>query len=176
MAFPPADYASSVLPLAACKAPRSQWQEWFSWAYIQSIAAAAGVTPYVAPIDANQTDLLVQTWYPLNGQVRMIGLQLKSTHAPKFVEDGAYVVHDLEGERFNRLLESSTVPRFMVVIAVPPPEVALVTLASDTATLSAAAWWGRIEGEPTEQSYKRVRIPTAQRFDAAGLTTMLLDA
>jgi hypothetical protein len=106
----------------------------------------------------------------------MVGLQLKSTYSPDFVENGSFVVHDLEGERYNRMLEPGTVPRFMVVIVVPPPDAALIQLEEEAATLRAVGWWGRVEGEPTDQEYKRVRIPTTQRFDADGLLEMLASA
>lgn len=175
MTYPPAAYSSTVLPFD-CQAPRDHWQEWFSWGYVMSVAAAAGLAPKLQLIDANQTDMEVQTWRPFEGSVRTIALQLKSTHAPEFVEDGAYVVHDLTAERYNRLLEQGTVPRFMVVVVVPSPDAALVNLNGADTTLSGVAWWVRVQGEPTDQKYKRVRIPTSQRFDVTGLQTMLRQA
>src|SRR5687768_8064448 len=109
MTYPPPGYTSNILPLE-CEAPRPRWQEWFSWAFIGSVAAAAGLVPQVLPIDANQTDILIQSWQPIDDEVRSIGLQLKATYAPEFVEAGQYVVHDLEGERYNRFLEHSRIP------------------------------------------------------------------
>ena len=46
----------------------------------------------------------------------------------------------------------------------------------DVATLGAAACWVRVSGEPTDQQYRRIGVPTAQRFDSAGLTAMLVQA
>lgn len=117
---------------------------------------------------------MVQTWRPLDGEIRTIGLQLKSKHRPEFVDDGAYVVHDLEGTRHNRLLEPGNVPRFFVIVAVSPEPTPLVRLRPDHALLGAAAWWVRVEGPPTAQRYCRIKVPTSQRFDTAGLTEMLL--
>ncbi|MCW3048000.1 MAG: hypothetical protein JWO74_2284 [Solirubrobacterales bacterium] len=177
MPYPNVNYAAEVLPLELDgDVPRAHWQEWFSWAFVQAVASAAGLTAEVKLIDANQMDITVQTWHPLDGQIRTIGLQLKSKQNPEFVEQGEYVVHDLEGRRYNRLLERGNVPRFFVVVAVPPPPASLVQLTSDQATLGAAAWWVGVTGEPTDQQYRRIRVPTAQRFDTAGLTEMLRQA
>src|SRR4051812_46707905 len=139
MVYPDHDYSAEVLPLDV-EAPRARWQEWFSWAFIQAVASAAGLTIEVRVIDANQIDMLVQTWRPLDGSIRTIGLQLKSKYHPEFVDDEQFVVHDLEGARFNRLLEAGNVPRFFVIVAVPAPPTALVQLTSDEATLGAAGW------------------------------------
>lgn len=171
--YPRAEYSASISPLEN-QAPRSRWQEWFSWAYVQSIASASGLAPDVKPIDVNQIDVQITTWGMFEGRVRSIALQLKSTYVPEFVEDDAYVVHDLPGERYNSLLEPSDVRRFLVIVAVPSPPEPLISLDCNVAHLQAAAWWGVVEGEPTAQATKRVKLPTGQRFDVEGLKTMLL--
>lgn len=177
MAYPDVDYKADVHPLAFdSEVPRAHSQEWFSWAFVQSVAFAAGLPAEVKLIDSNQMDILVQTWRPLNGAVRTIGLQLKSKQNPEFVSDDEFVVHDLEGDRYNRLLEAGNVPRFFVIVAVPPAPAPLAKLASDHGIMHAAAWWVRVTGNPTTQNYQRIRVPTAQRFDSAGLTAMLLQA
>jgi hypothetical protein len=175
--YPQTDYSSEVLPLDTdAEVPRAHWQEWFSWAFVQAIASAAGVTAEVKQVDSNQIDLFLQTWRPLQGQVRTIALQLKSKNRPHFVDDEKFVVHDLEADRYNRLLEPGNVPRFFVVVAVDEAPAPLVQLVSDSAKLAAGAWWTRIDGPPTDQQYKRIKVPTNQRFDAAGLRAMLLQA
>lgn len=177
MPYPDVNYAAEVLPLEQdADVPRDHWQEWFSWAFVQAVASAAALTAEVKLIDANQMDIMVQTWRPLDGQIRTIALQLKSKQNPEFTHQGAYVVHDLEGSRYNRLLEDGNVPRFFVVVAVPPAPASLVQLTSDRAMLGAAAWWVGVTGEPTDQAYRRVSVPTAQRFDTAGLREMLEQA
>jgi hypothetical protein len=175
--YPNADYTADVLPADAdAIAPRTRWQEWFSWAFIQAIGSASGFSAEVKLVDSNQTDILIQTWRPLDGMVRTIGLQLKSKQHPEFVDGDTYVVHDLEGERFNRLLEAGNVPRFFVIVAVPPEPVPLMQLSADHAVLEAAAWWVRVTGEPTTQQFRRIKVPTSQRFDSAGLLAMLSQA
>jgi hypothetical protein len=120
-------------------------------------------------------DVMVQTYGPYEGKIRTVGLQLKSTYAPSFVEEDAYVAHDLSADRYNQLLAPSDIQRFLVIIAVPRPPAATVALESDVAHVQAAAWWGRVEGEREEvQQTRRVKLPTNQRFDAEGLKAMLL--
>jgi hypothetical protein len=172
--YPQAGYTAEVAPLSD-PAPRAHWQEWFSRAFVQSVASACGVAPDVKPIDSNQMDVIIQTWGAYEGKIRTIALQLKSTYAPKFVENDAYIAHDLPGERYNQLLLPSDVRRFLVIIAVPRPPQPVISLDCDVVHLQAAAWWGKVAGEPTDpQKDKRVKLPTSQRFDADGLKTMLL--
>jgi len=83
-------------------------------------------------------------------------------------------VHDLPGEHYNRLLDPSDIRRFFVIIEVPAPPTSVIALDSNVAHLEAAGWWGIVEGERTDQDYKRVKLPTHQRFDVDGLKTMLL--
>jgi hypothetical protein len=117
--------------------------------------------------------VLIETWRPLEGRVRMIGLQLKSTMNPKFVDSDTNVAFDLERDDYNGMLTPGNVPRFLVVVAVPRPPAPLVSLASDRAPLEAAAWWGEVPGPATSQTTKRVKIPIKQRVDADGLLQML---
>ncbi len=105
--------------------------------------------------------------------MRVVGLQLKSTFNPTFVDNETHVAFDLDRDDYNGMLIEGTVPRFLVVVAVPRPPTALVALSSDAAALNAAAWWGRVDGEPTAQVTKRVKIPVDQRLDTNGLLQML---
>jgi hypothetical protein len=169
--YPQAGYTASVTPVDG--AERSHWQQGFSFAFVQSIAAACGLSADIKPSDTNQMDVIVQTWGVYQGSVRTIALQVKSTYSPEFVEDNQYVVHDLKGDRYNRLLDPSNIRRFLVIVAVPPPPTPVVSLDCDVAHLQAAGWWGVVQGERTDQGTKRVKVPTAQRFDVEGLKTML---
>jgi hypothetical protein len=175
MPHPVAAYSAQVLP-AECEAPRPRWQEWFSWAFVQSVANAAGLVAQVPTIDSNKKDVMLETWRPLGGRMRVVGLQLKSTYNPSFVDNHSNVAYDLDRDDYNGLLIEGTVPRFLVVVVVPTPPTALVELTSDSAALGAAAWWGKVEGEPTTQTTKRVKMPVDQRLDADGMLQMLRQA
>jgi Domain of unknown function (DUF4365) len=119
-------------------------------------------------------DVIVQTHGAVKGRVRSIALQLKSTHRPKFVENDAYVTYRLSKRRYNQLIEASDLRRFLVVVALPAPPEAAVSLECDAAHLHGAAWWGVVQGSPTTSDTKQIKIPTNQRFDAHALEAMLL--
>jgi hypothetical protein len=172
VAYPDSTYSADIHPVS-CEAPRPRWQEWFSWAFIQSIGSAAGLVVQVPGIDSNKKDVLVETWRPLDGRLRMIGLQLKSTMNPQFVDSNSNVAFDLDRDDYNGMLIRGNVPRFLVVVAVPRPPGALMSLSSDRAPLEAAGWWGEVPGPATSQTTKRVKIPVCQRVDADGLLEML---
>ena len=125
---------------------------------------------------AKKEDLQVETWRPYDGRQRVIGLQLKSTHSPTFTHEDANVAFDLDRDDYNGILMPGSIPRFLVVVAVPAPPQALVSLKSPHAWLEGAAWWTSVPGPPTTQANKRVSIPVSQRLNAAGLFEMLRQA
>jgi hypothetical protein len=47
----------------------------------------------------------------------------------------------------------------------------VIELTSNQATLSAAARWARVSGEPTDQQDRRIRSDRAGWLDSAGLAT-----
>ncbi len=59
MPYPVVTYSSQVLP-TNCEAPRPRWQEWFSWAFVQSVANAAGLVAQVPTIDSNKKDVMLE--------------------------------------------------------------------------------------------------------------------
>jgi hypothetical protein len=172
--FPPAGYNLDVMPLnSGCEPPRTTWQEWFSWAFVMSIATACGLVVQVPVVDNQKKDLQVETWRPLDGRQRTIGLQLKSTYRPVFVDELKNVAFDLERDDYNGILIPGSIPRFLVVVAVPAPPTALVSLHDGHARLQGAAWWGVVPGPETTQITKRVKVPVDQRVNAGGLFEML---
>lgn len=108
------------------------------------------------------------------GKVRTIGLQVKSTLAPKFSADGAHVSIDLTNDDWSKLLMPGNVPRFLVVVVVPRKPHPLATLRGSVEQLGAAAWWSKVSGPgPQPGKGQRINVPTSQRFDDRGLIEML---
>jgi len=79
--YPQAHYTATVLPLEN-HAPRPRWQEWFSWAFVQAIASATGLTAQVQLIDANQVDIMIQTWGTYEGKVRTVAYNSSRPSSP----------------------------------------------------------------------------------------------
>jgi hypothetical protein len=173
--LPPDAYRHDHSPFGG-DAPRARWQEWVSWAVVSSIASSCGLVVQTLPIDANRKDLQVETWGALEGAQRTIGLQLKSTINPNFVDHGAALAIDLARDAYDDLMAPASVPKFLVVVAVASPPDPLAVSEQQAITLNAGAWWSQVSEPSTGNANQRVRVPTAQRFDATALRTMLLKA
>jgi hypothetical protein len=179
--FPPAGYRTTVHAgeFPGGTAPDNTYKEWFSWAVVAATAAAAGLVVHIPSIDANKNDVRLETWGPWDGRTRTVGLQLKATSKPRFVgpPDSRSVAFPLDSDSYNELVGESTMPRFLVVVALPDIGQCWVRQRESLIGLSAAAWWVEVKGETTNNETSRtVHLPVAQRFDLIGLRKMLEQA
>lgn len=179
---PPAEFRHSIVPAAAMtlgdgQAPVSTFQEWFSAGVVTAVASAAGLVPQVMPIDANKIDMQVQTWGPFEGRMRVIGLQLKSTHRPQFSRDRSFLSYSLDRADYEQLRAPGSIPRFLVVVVVPRPTAPWVRVRSNIVALGAAAWWCAItDPTPISTDTKTIRVPTENRLDAPALLNLMRHA
>jgi hypothetical protein len=175
--FPLPQYQGELRPgtYPGGTAPDNRYKEWFSWAVVSAVVGAAGLPCQIPVIDVNKFDVQVNTWGRWQGRARTIGLQLKSTSSPSFVgpPDVPDLAFKLRGADFNSLSEPNNIPQFLVVVCLPTLDERWLLHGADSFSLDAAAYWMRVEGEETDQSYKTVHLPTSQRFDVDGLTQML---
>lgn len=122
--------------------------------------------------------MTVQTWGPLGGKVRTVGLQLKATSNPRFVSHQGCdsVAFSLEGEHYNDLCSPASFPRFLVVVALPQTHEPWVHLRSSIVALRTAVWWTAVSGPTTSQQTKTVHLPVTQRLDDQAFADMLAAA
>lgn len=139
------------------------------------MTSAAGLVCQFPAVDVNKADVKVETWGLWNGRARTIDLQLKATSSPGFIgpRDNQRLAFSLAGADYNSMVEPRTVPCFLVVVCLPELDGCWVRQRPNMLALSAGAWWLRVTGEPTEQATITVHLPIEQRFDVAGLRTML---
>ena len=91
------------------------------------------------------------------------------------LSDDRQLAFALDSDSYNDLIEESTVPRFLVVIATPDIGACWVRQRPSLIGLNAAAWWGRVDGEKTDNTAtKTVHLPVNQRFNLDGLREMLM--
>jgi hypothetical protein len=140
------------------------------------VVSAAGLVVQFLTVDNQKKDLQVETWGALEGRQRVIALQLKSTYNPTFTDNGNNVAYDLDRDDYNGIVVSGTIPRFLVVVAVPRPPQPLVSVTAPHSKLHGAAWWGKVPGPETNQTTKRVTIPATQRLTSTGVFEMLRQA
>lgn len=156
-------------------APPNRYKEWFSWSVVAATTSAAGLVCQPLPIDANKADVQISSWGALNGRVRTVALQLKSTSSPKFIgpPDNQRVAFRLDRDDYNSLILPNNVPTFLVVVGVPDLDGCWVKQQPSQVVLNAGAWWLRVSGQPTEQETITVHLPIEQRFNASALREML---
>ena len=178
--YPPVDFRRSVAPSATgfelgLEDQPNNFREWFSWTVIASVASAAGLICHVPTIDVNQTDIRVETYGLWKGAQRSIRIQAKASSSLSMVSAGGahYVTHQLKRARYDALLQPSTNPIFLVLVALPPLEESWTDLTASTHVLNAAAWWGQPTEPATGNATQMVRIPVDQRLDVASFEAMM---
>lgn len=175
--YPDISYRSAVVPedFDGDPAPETHYKEWFSWAVVASTAAAAGLIVHVPAVDDTKSDVRVETFRAWEGKYRHMALQVKATANPTFIgpPEATKLSYSLDAGTYNALVQDSSIQRFLVVVAVPPQDQCWVRLRSSIVVMNAGAWWCEVTGEETDQGSKTVHLPVEQRFDLAGLETML---
>jgi uncharacterized protein DUF4365 len=101
---------------------KNNFREWYSWAVVASVASGAGLICHIPSIDANKTDVRVETVSLWQGRQRSIRLQLKASSDIGTARVGGvdYVTHSLDRDYYDEMQEPSTVPLFLVLVALPP--------------------------------------------------------
>jgi hypothetical protein len=129
-------------------------------------------------IDVNKVDVRVETVGAWNGRQRSISLQLKATSKVGTATVGGidYVTMSLDREYYDDMRVASTVPLFLVVVALPPLTTTWTRVRQGIHALNSATWWGVPSDPPNGKKTQIIRIPASQRLDLAGLQTMLASA
>ncbi len=154
---------------------KNNFREWYSWSVVASVASAAGLVCQVPVIDVNKADVMISTLGLWHGRVRSVSLQLKaSSDVGTAREKGVdYVTQVLKRDYYDEMQQESTVPLFLVLVALPPLESPWTRVRQNIHALHAAAWWGAVTDPPNGKESQTVRIPASQRLDVVGLRTML---
>jgi hypothetical protein len=157
--------------------PRNARQEALCRAYVQAVAARAGVG-YLAPGADFGTDLSLRGIEHEGNKYRdssvQLDLQLKSTTRAGVTDSS--VVYDLPVRNYDYLRAlTSWNHRLLVVLVLPEREEDWMTQTVDELILRHAAFWYSLRGAgPTDAtSSRRVTIPRTQLFGADALLAML---
>ena len=156
---------------------RNHRQESLSRAYVQAVAARAGVVCSVPDLDYG-IDLTLRAVDERNGFVDagvLLDLQLKATiNADN--SDPATIGYDLRVVDFDKLRRIDLpVPRILVVLELPPAETTWVTQTEDELILRCAAFWISLRGRAAASGTKttRIRLPRTNVLTPAAVTDLL---
>lgn len=153
-----------------------------SYAYLHAVAAHAGASCSASGrhLDNAGVDATLTGWGPFPGggyrQEVNINIQLKATvKAPTIV--GSSFSYSLDGiQRYNDLrTDAVALPRILVVLFLPHAREEWITHEDNGLSLHRCAYWVSLRGaQPsTNKTAQTVYLPTCQRFDVAGLSTLM---
>jgi hypothetical protein len=148
--------------------PSNLQQEWLSRAYVQAVAARAGVITSKPDPDLG-IDLCLRAVRREANQYQDAGvqldLQLRSTTRASVTD--TEVRYDLDVRTYNYLRQASALcPRLLVVLVLPEDEALWLSQSPEELVLRHCAYWMSLVGaEPTPAtSSVRITIPRSQAF------------
>ncbi len=156
---------------------RNHRQESLSRAYVQAIAARAGVICSVPELDYG-VDLTLRAVDEANGFVDagvLLDVQLKATTIAA-ITDPTVVGFDLRVAEYDRLRRFDLpVPRVLVVLELPSDEADWIVQTPAELILRHAAFWLSLRGMPATASNVsvRVKLPRANLFTPTALSELL---
>ena len=148
-------------------------KEALSWAYVRAVAGFAGYTVSVENFDRDGIDLRIHAGGWLSPS---IGIQLKATvRLGDARPDGNYRYNDLPAENYERLIRPSQVPRYLVLLALPPDESDWLAVSVDCLMMQRCAYWVSLVGQPEKDNLRTVTvsIPPGNWFDPDALQQLL---
>ena len=157
--------------------PRNQRQEALSLAYVQAVAAKAGVICISAGWDVG-IDVSLRT-VEIPGQRRgpgkvQLDLQLKSTTRGNIRND--HLMYDLDVKNYDDLRVSAAMcPRLLVVLVLPEEEADWLGQSAEELILRHCAYWTWLGNAvpTTAVATVRVAIPVSNVFSVAALQALI---
>jgi Domain of unknown function (DUF4365) len=157
--------------------PTNHRMEGLSRAYLQAVAASAGVNVLYQLFDFG-VDVCLRAVDQEDGRYEdageVIDVQLRST-TRAIVGDNS-IDFDLDVRTYDYLRRSSlNRPRLLVLLVLPEAEVEWIAQDERELRLRRCAYWLSLRGLPPSEatSSVRVSIPRSDVFDATGLTRLL---
>ena len=152
-------------------------KEQFNVAYINALAAQAGINRGRTEVDDDSVDVFL-TGKGYAGKIRnpQIQLQLKCTSQDFFA--GSVLRFPLNRKNYDDLRGCNVLcPRYLVVLVVPKDETTWIEHADDGMILRHTCYWVSIRDLPDSANQTiTVDVPLAQRLTASGLKTMMQHA
>lgn len=150
----------------------SHAQEQFSKAFVLAVAALAGCSAAEPEPDVDDIDWTLSC--RLAPRRPKLDLQVKSwTHATGTPEA---VHYPLKRNSYDGLiLTNLLIPRFLILVLVPPQPEAWLTVSPEQLVLRRCAYWCSLAGLPASEneSSVTVQVPRANLFDVAALTGLM---
>ncbi len=165
-------------------------QEDLSRAYIQAVAAKAGVNLSLGTqshdygVDGTFHQVAIRTRTDAQGKSRQrrlnsgFNLEFQCKASKEWVSEPSEIVYDLEVKTYNDLVQRSTslnaTPLILILMCLPSQEGDWLDLTEHHLLLRKCCYWHRLTGlESDNLERKRIRIPKVQLLDPLAVTTLL---
>lgn len=156
-------------------------REKFGRDYVRAIASAAGLFVHTYDPDRDGVDLGFRFPGRLNGVVSTavearVALWAQDTHLPATAE---WHYQGLGEDQFNRLAgDDFTVPRYLILVRVPPDEESYLEFRTDGIILRHLAYYCSLRDEspierPDPRRYRAVRVPVANVLTTGSLLNLV---
>lgn len=147
---------------AAHKARMAQ----FSMAYIEAMAAAAGVGIATMTPDINGVDVHLESQDDGDQPGYALNVQLKSSSSQISRNPIGDIAYRLEVKEYERLRKQTLIPRLLVLLELPRWSGDWIEVLDCGLLLRSPAWWASVRGEPgsTYASMVPISIPSEDRF------------
>lgn len=121
-------------------------QGWYGEAFVRVLASAAGLALAKQEPDCTGIDFQMSTSYEVDYDFARLEVQVKSWSAP--VGNGEFWRYrGLTEKRFNALAGRRRVPRYLIIVHVPPDIDRYTCADKDMLTLKHAAYWVSLRDE-----------------------------
>ena len=157
---------------------RNKKKEQFNVAYINALAAQAGLNTARADVDDDSVDLLV-IGRGFEGSLRNPQIQLQLKCTSQDLISGSQLKFPLSRKNYDDLRgENLVCPRYLVVLVVPSDELMWIEHHSDGMSLRNACYWVSIRHHPDSSNAATVTIevPLSQRLTTDELRTLMVRA
>ena len=165
-------------------------QEDLSRAYIQAVAARAGVNLSLGAqahdygVDGVFHQVTIRTQTDGQGKPRRrrlnsgFNLEFQCKASKDWHDEPDAIVYDLEVKAYNDLVQRSATrnatPLILILMCLPTDEADWLYLTEHQLLLRKCCYWHRLTGYETDnQESKRIRIPKVQMLDPMAVTTLL---
>ncbi|MEU5867056.1 DUF4365 domain-containing protein [Nonomuraea sp. NPDC047529] len=149
------------LDISACK-------EWFSVAYVEALAYAAGYAVTIVYVDHFGVDL------ELRDRALRVDVQMKCTNEPETKSD--HIAYSLDTRTYNLLSDPGrNVPAYLFVVEVPSSKADWVSCGTDGVHLRRCGYYTSMSTlKPTHN--KSVKVARANRLTVASLDQLMRKA
>ncbi len=157
-------------------------QEQLSRAYLQAIAAQAGLSLSRPDPDYGvdgSFHLVVQQGKRHVQSAKRLEFQLKAS--TRWQQEEAEIIYDLEAQTYNDLVErnqsSAPDPCVLILLALPPQREDWLRCSEESLQINGGCYWVFLKGSPTENAYTvRIRIKREWQLTPDWVTKILIQA